>query len=171
MPTCSELVQRALKMYGYASMPTVPNATVFATATATSLFSASMAGARAVMAVTPQILVPAVRSKDILRGRPASVPIIGMVTRPAPTAPRTTGMPEDPVERSSKNDSFAATQTIPVWSTVLVAKVRPGLTLSGSGTTPLFLMAIPCGAMRCDVHVRVDKGSSVKGQRTEGLIL
>lgn len=147
MPTCSELPHSALNMYGYAIIPIVPNATVLATATATSRFSASIAGARAVMAVTPQMDVPAVRRRDILRGRPAKFPMIGIEMRPAETAPRTTGMPEEPVVRSSKKESLAATQTMPPWRMVLVAKVRPGFTEAGSSTRPLFFMAIPYGAV------------------------
>mmetsp|Transcript_30521 Transcript_30521/g.46825 ORF Transcript_30521/g.46825 Transcript_30521/m.46825 type:complete len:96 (-) Transcript_30521:562-849(-) len=94
-------------------MPTVPNATVLATATATSRFDALIAGDRAVIAVTPQIDVPAVNKRDISFGNPASLPANGMKVSPAPTDARTTGIPVDPVVNNSKKESLAATATMP----------------------------------------------------------
>jgi hypothetical protein len=80
-----------------------------------------MAGANAVMAVTPQMDVPAVKSKDISLGRPAQCPYMGMSVNPAPTEASTMGNPADPVVTSSTKDSLAATATMPPCKMVLVA--------------------------------------------------
>ena len=87
---------------------------MFATATAISRLDALIAGAKAVMALTPQIDVPAVKSSDISKGSPATLLAMGMYNMPAPTADITTGNEEAPAISNSKNDNRAATATIPV---------------------------------------------------------
>ena len=90
-----------------------------------------MAGAKAVMAVTPQREVPAVNKSVIFcDGKPAIRPAMGKNTNPAPTADTTTGIELQPVVRISPKLSLAATQTMPVCSTVFVAMVIPGLKVS-----------------------------------------
>ena len=54
--------------YGYSSIPVVPKETTHATAKATSRSLARMAGASAVIAVTPHMLVPAAINAPILVG-------------------------------------------------------------------------------------------------------
>ena len=87
---------------------------MFATATAISRLDALIAGAKAVMAVTPQMDVPEVKSSDISKGSPATLLAMGMYNMPAPTADITTGNEEAPAFTNSKNDNRAATATIPV---------------------------------------------------------
>lgn len=108
-------------------MPIVPKATVFATATAVARLEALMAGASAVIAVTPQIDVPAVRRAVMSRGKPAMRPASGIKSKPALTDASTTGIPLDPIESSSKKESLAATATIPPWRIFFVENVIPGL--------------------------------------------
>ena len=70
---------------GTTSMAREPHSTTLATAQATSVCVAAMAGANADTAVTPHMDVPAA-SRDPSRGvRPAAAATRGMRTRPAPT--------------------------------------------------------------------------------------
>ena len=105
----------------------VPKATVLATATAMSRFDALIAGAKAVMAVTPQMDVPAVKrypnSGETVLLRELSH---GMTTNPAPTDATTTGKHVAVVVHTCHTLSLAATQTMPVCRMLLVAKVVPG---------------------------------------------
>ena len=101
-----------------------------------------MAGAKAVMAVTPHIEVPAVSNSDMCGGRPANWAARGIKKSPAPTALATTGMLLVPVAKTSMKLNLAATHTIPPCSTALEAVVRPGLNVA-SGTPTVFLMAMP----------------------------
>ena len=64
---CSKIV---CAKYGYVIKPKVPNATTFATAYETSCGFALIAGATAVIAVTPHIEVPAAIKDDIRGGKP-----------------------------------------------------------------------------------------------------
>jgi hypothetical protein len=94
------------------------------------------------MAVTPHMEVPAVNNADILSGSPIKRPATGINNIPEPTAAKTTGIPEVPVDMSSKKLSFAATQTMPPCSIVFVEYVIPGLKVSVEYPT-VFLRAIP----------------------------
>ena len=85
-----------------------------------------MAGAKAVMAVTPQIEVPAVNNRDNSRDNPAARPASGIKRKPALMAPTTTGRPWVPAVSNSTKDNLAATATMPPCKIVLVAKVMPG---------------------------------------------
>jgi len=115
---------------------------VLATATATSLLDALIAGDRAVIAVTPQIEVPAVNRSDISSGSPTSLLAIGIYNMPTDTLASTTGKPAAPAFINSKNDNLAATQTIPVCNIVLVLYVIPVLNVSLLNPIVL-LIAIP----------------------------
>jgi hypothetical protein len=86
--------------------------------------------------------VPAVNKSVIWCGKPAHRPAAGIKTSPAPTAEITTGMLLELVMRSSPKLSFAATQTIPVCNTILVAYVIPGLNAASEYPT-VFFTVIP----------------------------
>eukprot|EP00977_Amphora_coffeiformis_P002571 scaffold482_cov266-Amphora_coffeaeformis.AAC.34 len=94
------------------------------------------------MAVTPQMDVPAVNSNVMWCGNPAARPARGINTRPAPTAPKTTGILAVPVAKTSNTLSLAATHTMPPWRTVLEAVVKPGLKVS-SATPTVFFKVMP----------------------------
>jgi hypothetical protein len=85
-----------------------------------------MAGASAVIAVTPQMDVPALKRSDMEGGNPAHRPARGKNNNPAPTEETTTGIPTDPADKRSKKLSFAATQTMPPCNIILVEYTMPG---------------------------------------------
>jgi len=107
-------------------MPSVPKATTLATATAVSFESALMAGAAAVIAVTPQIEVPAASRDPSLLLRPARFAAQGMNVRPAVILAVTTGMPTAPSFATSTRESLAPTQTMPVVAAAAAAVVVVG---------------------------------------------
>mmetsp|Transcript_55319 Transcript_55319/g.134359 ORF Transcript_55319/g.134359 Transcript_55319/m.134359 type:complete len:206 (-) Transcript_55319:76-693(-) len=102
---------------------------------------ALIAGANAVIAVTPQIDVPAVKRSVISLGSPAIRPAMGISVNPAPTDATTTGNPAEPVVINSTKDNFAATATIPACRIDLVEYCTPGWNVSNTPT--VFLRVIP----------------------------
>ena len=108
-----------------------------ATAHATSVCVAAMAGANADTAVTPHMDVPAA-SRDPSRGwRPARPATRGMRTRPAPTEAAAAGTQKAPAVTTSEALNLAPTQTMPTRRTVPVAVRNPGRTHFGSATALL----------------------------------
>lgn len=85
-----------------------------------------IAGARAVMAVTPQMLVPAAVRLPSRAGRPRRALIHRTDPRPAVMEQSTTGMPTTPSLATSRALSLAPTHTMPAWRTAFVATLRPG---------------------------------------------
>lgn len=104
------------------------------TAIATDRGGAEIDGAKAVIAVTPHMEVPAVRRRVVGRSMPSFAPNQGMKSMPAVREVRTTGIPVRPVVRRSVKESFAATHTIPVWRTAFVDTCTPGFTDEGRFT-------------------------------------
>lgn len=105
----------------------MPQNTTFATATDTSRDDAFLReGARAVMAVTPQMLVPAAMREPWLRGRPKREDTLGIKRRPALTVQSTTGRVVREVERIEGRDNLAPTQTIPRRKIVVLQYFKPG---------------------------------------------
>mmetsp|Transcript_14357 Transcript_14357/g.25724 ORF Transcript_14357/g.25724 Transcript_14357/m.25724 type:complete len:243 (+) Transcript_14357:831-1559(+) len=100
-----------------------------------------MAGESAVMAVTPQMEVPAAIRELILGGRPILLPNQGINVIPTPIEAQTAGRPTNPTETKSTALSFAPTHTIPACRIAFEANLIPGSRAAGSGI--VFLIASP----------------------------
>ena len=122
-------------------MAAVPKATTLATASPTSRSFALIAGARAVMAVTPQMLVPAATRDPSFADSPNRSARSGTNVNPAPMEVTTTGMPAAPSLATSTNDSLAPTHTMPALRAVTVHAFKPGR--SDSGSVTVLLIAMP----------------------------
>ena len=97
-----------------------------ATAILVSRFVALILGESAVIAVTPQIEVPAERRLPSLGDKPALRLAQGMNVSPAAILAMTTGIPVLPVDRISSSDNFNPTHTIPVRNIVVLLNFSPG---------------------------------------------
>ena len=100
-------------------MPNVPKATTFATAKDISRSRAFIAPDTDVIAVTPQIDVPAAISDDIFSEIPMLRPKYFAVTRPAPILVITAGSATES-DATSRRLSFKPTSTIPARNKVVL---------------------------------------------------
>mmetsp|Transcript_15885 Transcript_15885/g.40636 ORF Transcript_15885/g.40636 Transcript_15885/m.40636 type:complete len:210 (-) Transcript_15885:377-1006(-) len=101
-----------------------------------------MAGASAVMAVTPQMLVPAAVREPRRAGSPRRALSQSTEPRPAAMEAATTGTPAAPSFITSTALSLAPTHTMPACSTALEQKRRPGCS-TGSAETGSARLLMP----------------------------